>query len=55
MPKVFQQSETWVAIGAALGQTLVAAGVVEQEAWNNLLYPAIVYITGRVTSKVVKK
>jgi hypothetical protein len=47
-------SEFWVGIAALLGGMAVQFGVIDAENWNNVLYPAIVYIVGRVISKIAK-
>lgn len=47
-------SEFWLGVVAALGQTGVLLKLWSQEDWNTFLYPALVYIVGRITSKVVK-
>jgi len=51
---MLRTSEFWTAIATAVGSALVAFGVVPQEQWDKLLYPALVYIIARVTSKFVK-
>lgn len=50
-----QTSEFWISIATLVGQAGVAASWWSQEDWNNLLYPALVYVVARVTSKAVKK
>ena len=52
--QALRTSEFWVGIAAVIGGSLVQFGVVSAESWNNVLYPAIVYIVGRVISKIVK-
>lgn len=52
---VLQSSETWVTLGVVVGQLLVQFNIVPKEQWDNVLYPALVYIVSRVTSKVAKK
>lgn len=52
--QALRTSEFWVGIAAVIGGSLVQFGVVDAENWNNVLYPAIVYIVGRVISKLVK-
>jgi hypothetical protein len=51
---VLRSSELWVGIAAALGQLGVVFGWWSQDHFNNVLLPAIVYVIGRVTSKVAK-
>lgn len=47
-------SEFWLTIAVLAGQAGVSFGWWTQADWDKFLYPAIVYITGRVSSKVAK-
>lgn len=51
---MFRTSEFWIGIATAAGAGLVAVGVLPQETWDKVLFPAIVYVVGRLTSKAVK-
>ena len=47
-------SEFWMAAAVVLGQVLVFFGVVDKATWDTVLWPAVVYIVGRVASKFAK-
>lgn len=48
-------SELWVGVATLIGSGLVAFGIVDQEAWDKIFWPAVVYIVSRLTSKAAKK
>ncbi len=52
---MLRTSELWVGLAAALGTILMSLGFVDKEVWDSFLYPSIVYVVGRVSSKVAKK
>lgn len=52
---ILRTSEFWVGVATALGQAGVGLGWWDQETFNNVLLPALVYIIGRVLGKVAKK
>jgi hypothetical protein len=51
---MLRTSEFWMAVIMALGQAGAMFGFWKQDDFNTVLYPALVYIVGRVTSKVAK-
>ena len=51
---MLRSSEFWVAIATAIGAALTAFKVIPQDQWEKVLYPALVYVIGRLTSKGVK-
>lgn len=51
---MFRTSEFWIAIATGIGSVLVGLKVVHAADWENVLWPAIVYIIARLTSKFVK-
>ena len=54
MQNIFRTSEFWMAVIVALGQGGTAFGLWQQDDWSLILYPALVYILGRIMSKVAK-
>lgn len=54
MTNMLRSSEFWIGLVAALGQAGAMFGLWTQEHFNGVLYPALVYIVGRITSKVAK-
>lgn len=53
-PFSWRSSELWVAIASGVGTILTALGWIPWETWEKVLYPAVVYIIGRLTSKTAK-
>lgn len=49
---VARSSELYVAIATLAGAALVPTGIVTQADFDKVLYPAIIYIVGRVASKI---
>lgn len=54
MTNMLRSSEFWIGLVAALGQAGAMFGLWTQEHFNTILYPALVYIVSRITSKVAK-
>lgn len=54
MNAFFKSSEFWVGVLTLIGTGVTASGIIKPEDWNNFLYPALVYIVGRLTGKVAK-
>jgi len=52
---MFRTSEFWVAIATAIGAVLTGMKVLPEEEWTKIVYPALIYIIARLTSKFVKK
>lgn len=55
MNKILVTSEFWMSIATILGSVLSNLGVIPEETWNKLVLPLLVYIAGRITSKLAKK
>jgi hypothetical protein len=54
MTGIFRTSEFWMGLAAVFGQVGAALGFWKQEDYNAVLLPALVYIGGRVASKIAK-
>lgn len=54
MTTILRTSEFWIGLVVALGQAGSMFGFWTQDHFNTILYPALVYIVGRITSKVAK-
>jgi hypothetical protein len=51
---VLRTSEFWVGVATVIGQLLAAFGVIDAVTWQNVFWPAVIYVVGRATSKAVK-
>lgn len=49
-----RNSETWVLLGTLLGQLGAQNGWFSAADWDKVLWPALVYVIARLTSKVAK-
>lgn len=54
LSKLLATSEFWMSLAAVLALVLEKLGVMSQNDFNAVILPAIVYIVGRLTSKVAK-
>jgi len=54
MERALRSSEFWVAVFTALGVGGAQAGVWSQVDFNQLVAPALVYVAGRIISKMAK-
>lgn len=51
---VLRSSEFWIAVAVGIGQILSILNVVDAQSFENVLMPSLVYIIGRLTSKLAK-
>ena len=51
---VLRSSEFWVAIAGILGQLGAMVGLWSQDDFNKVILPMLVYIIGRLISKIAK-
>lgn len=52
---MLRTSEFWIAIVSGVGTMLTGFGLIDRETWDKIIYPALIYIIGRLISKFVKK
>lgn len=54
MNKLLGTSEFWMSIVTIIGSILTSANIVPHDIWDKTFIPLVVYVIGRITSKVAK-